>query len=327
MSTSSRMPPAPVRVLAALILALAGSLAVDALLVALGTAAFPATKGYGHFHFSDDGPLTVVGVVLACAAWMVVARLTSDPRRVLFRLAVAVTIVLLLPDVWLLVRHEPAAAVADLVCMHLGIALVTYNALVHLAPGRVAPPGDTATSGGGGGEAGDRTGQEWPSAGAVEAGRLRRGRWVWILMMIGLGLESAVGIVALLVVPAHRSSGWVPGNGATVYLIHAVLGGILTLVAMWLVTVSPRQRIVRAGIVIGLAGLALGAAGGILAVYQASRFAGLALMFVGTLVAFFGYLLPLIEPDPEVADRVIGQEFDGSPEGFPGPVGKSRDGR
>ena len=109
-----------------------------------------------------------------------------------------------------------------------------------------------------------------------------------------------------------------------IYLIHAVLGGILTLVAMWLVTVSPRQRIVRAGIVIGLAGLVLGAAGGILAVYQASRFAGLALMFVGTLVAFFGYLLPLIEPDPEVAIRVIGQELDGSPEGFPGPVGKSR---
>ena len=143
MSTSLRMPPAPVRVLVALILALAGSLAVDALLVALGTAAFPATKGYGHFHFSDYGLLTVVGVVLACAAWVVVARLTSDPRRVLFRLAVAVTIVLLLPDVWLLVRHEPPTAVAILMCMHLGIALVTYNALIRVAPVRVVPPGDT----------------------------------------------------------------------------------------------------------------------------------------------------------------------------------------
>ena len=106
-----------------------------------------------------------------------------------------------------------------------------------------------------------------------------------------------------------------------------MLGGILTLVAMWLVTVSPRQRIVRVGIVIGLVGLALGAAGGILAVYQASRFAGLALMFVGTVVAFFGYLLPLIEPDSEAADRVTAQEIDRSPEEFPGAVGKSRDGR
>ena len=315
-TTSLREPPEPARLLAALILALAGSLAVDALLVALGTAAFPATKGYGHFHFSDYGLLTGVGVVLACAAWMVVARLTSDPRRVLFRLAVAVTIVLLLPDVWLLVRHEPPTAVAILMCMHLGIALVTYNALIHVAPVRVVPAGDTTKSGGGESEAGDRTGPESPSAGEVEAPPFRIGRWVWIMMMIGIGFEFAIGVVGLVVVPVHRSNGWVPGRGATIYLVHAVLGGILTLVAMWLVTVSPRERIVRAGIVIGLAGLVLGAAGGILAAYHASRLAGLALMFVGTLVAFFGYLLPLLEPDPEAANRVTGQEFEGSPEGF-----------
>ena len=118
----------------------------------------------------------------------------------------------------------------------------------------------------------------------------------------------------------HRSHGWVPGKGAAVYLIHAVLGGILTLVAMWLVTVSPRERIVRAGIVIGLAGLVLGAGGGVLAVYHASRFAGLALMSVGTLVAFFGYLLPLSEPDPRSEMESAGQEREESPEGFSEPV-------
>jgi hypothetical protein len=293
-------PPKPVMVLLATILALAGSLALDAVLVALGTAAFPATKGYGHFHFSDYGLLTVVGVVLACGAWMVVARLTSDPQRVLFRLAVVVTVVLLLPDVWLLVRHEPPTAVAVLMCMHLGIALITYNALIRVAPMRLLAPLDTTTSGGGRGEAGDRGIEGSPSPGKVVAPTFRIGRWVWVVMMIGLGLELALGIVALLAVPVHRSNGWIPAEGATIYLIHAVLGGILTLVAMWLVTVSPRERIVRAGIVIGLAGLVLGAAGGILAVYHASRFAGLVLMFVGTLVAFFGYLLPLIEPDPRL---------------------------
>jgi hypothetical protein len=68
--------------------------------------------------------------------------------------------------------------------------------------------------------------------------------------------------------------------------------------------------------VIGLAGLALGAAGGILAVYHASRFAGLALMFVGTMVAFFGYLLPLIEPDPRLDTEETGPELDSSPERF-----------
>jgi hypothetical protein len=314
--TSVRKPPKPIRVLVATILALAGSLAVDALLVALGTAAIPATKGYGHFHFSDYGLLTVVGVVMACAAWVAVARLTSDPRRVLFRLAVAVTIVLLLPDVWLLVRHEPPTAVAILMCMHLGIALVTYNALIHVAPVRVVLPGDSTMSGGGEREAGDRSIEESPSAGRVDAAPFLVGRWVWIVMMIGLGLELAIGIVGLVVVPLHRSNGWIPGKGAAIYLIHAVLGGILTLVAMWLVTVSPRERVVRAGIAIGLAGLVLGAAGGILAVYHASRFAGLALMFVGTLVAFFGYLLPLIEPDPRLDSEETRQELDGSPERF-----------
>jgi hypothetical protein len=244
---SVRKPPKPMRVLVATILALAGSVAVDALLVALGTAAFPATKVYGHFHFSDYDLLTVVGVVMACAAWVVVARLTSDPQRVLFRLAVAVTIVLLLPDVWLLVRHEPPTAVAILMCMHLGIALVTYNALIHVAPVRVVPPGDSEICDGEGGEAGECCIEESRSAGRVEAAPFRVGRWVWIMMMIGLGMELVIGIMGLVVVPLHRSSGWIPGKGAAIYLIHAVLGGILTLVAMWLVTVSPRERVVRAG--------------------------------------------------------------------------------
>jgi hypothetical protein len=299
--TSTRLPPKPERVLLALLLALAGSLVIDALLVALGTALFPATKGYGHFHFWDYGLLTAVGVVMACAAWMVVVRLSSDPRRVLFRLAVAVTIVLWLPDVWLLIEHQPATAVAVLMCMHLGIALVTYNLLVHVAPARDVPPGDLASQGGGERQAGDPELRRSPSVQQVDARTSLVGRWVWILMMIGVGLELALGIVALVAVPFHRPDGWVPEQGRAIYLIHALLGGILTLVAMWLVTVAPRQRVVRAGIVIGLVGLGLGAGGGILAVYHPSRLAGLTLMFLGSLVAFFGYLIPLIEPESSPA--------------------------
>ena len=80
-SSPARRPPEPTRLLVALLLSLVGSLALDALLVAAGTAAFPATKGYGHFHFSDYGVLTAIGVVLAWAAWVVVAQLAPDPRR------------------------------------------------------------------------------------------------------------------------------------------------------------------------------------------------------------------------------------------------------
>ena len=45
------------------------SLAADAALVALGTTVFPATNGYVHFQFADYAKLTVIGVLIAGAAW------------------------------------------------------------------------------------------------------------------------------------------------------------------------------------------------------------------------------------------------------------------
>ena len=123
----------------ATIAAIAGSLAVDALLVVIGQAVFPATKGYVHFQFHDYARLTVIGVIIACAAWPVVTRISSDPRWLFLRLAVLVTLVLWLPDVYILYRGQAADAVAVLFVMHLAIALVTYNLLVHLAPTGPAP--------------------------------------------------------------------------------------------------------------------------------------------------------------------------------------------
>lgn len=124
------------RLVLATIIALGGSLLADAVLVKVGTAAFPSTRGYGHFQFSDYAKLTVIGVVIACAAWPVVTRVSSAPRWLFFRLAVLVTAVLLLPDFYILWKGQPAKAVAVLMCMHLAIALITYNSLVHVAPVR-----------------------------------------------------------------------------------------------------------------------------------------------------------------------------------------------
>jgi hypothetical protein len=132
-------PPAALRVVVATILSIAGSLLADALLVATGTAVFPSTKGYVHFQFSDYAKLTVVGVIIACLAWPIVTRLTSSPRWLFFRLAILVTLGLYLPDLYLLVKGEPAKAVAVLMAMHLAIALVTYNILVHAAAARPEP--------------------------------------------------------------------------------------------------------------------------------------------------------------------------------------------
>ncbi|HWF15880.1 MAG TPA: hypothetical protein VG244_06860 [Acidimicrobiales bacterium] len=122
------------RLAVATVLSIGLSLAADAALVAIGTHLYPATKGYSHFQFSDYAKLTVVGVLIACCAWPVVTRISSAPRWLFFRLAILVTFVLWLPDVWIWHKGQPAHAVAVLMVMHLAIAVVTYNLLVHLAP-------------------------------------------------------------------------------------------------------------------------------------------------------------------------------------------------
>jgi len=139
--------PSAARVAAASIVSVAGSLAVDALLVLIGTAVFPATRGYVHFRFSDYAKLTVIGVVIACLAWPVVTRISSSPRWLFAWMAVLVTLVLWLPDLYLLVRGQPPRAVAVLMVMHLAIALVTYNSLVRIAPVTPGRTGTTPTSG------------------------------------------------------------------------------------------------------------------------------------------------------------------------------------
>jgi hypothetical protein len=126
-------PPSAMWVTVATMASIVGSLLADALLVTLAQAVFPSTKGYAHFQFADYGKLTVIGVVIASLAWPVVTRVTSAPRWVYFRLAVVVTVVLWLPDLYILAKGQPAKAVAVLMVMHLAIAVVTYNCVVHLA--------------------------------------------------------------------------------------------------------------------------------------------------------------------------------------------------
>ena len=90
-------PPTTARVLVATLVSLLGSLVADAVLVAIGEVALPSTKGYVHFQFGDYSKLTVIGVIIACAAWPIVTRISSAPRWLFFRLAIVVTLVLLLP--------------------------------------------------------------------------------------------------------------------------------------------------------------------------------------------------------------------------------------
>ena len=64
--------------------------------------------------------------------------ISSAPRWLLSRLAVLVTRVLWLPDLYILDLGQPGRAVAVLMVMYVAIAVVTYNSLVHIATVRPA---------------------------------------------------------------------------------------------------------------------------------------------------------------------------------------------
>ena len=200
---------------------LAGSLVVDELVVAAGTRLFPSTEGYVHFRFSDYGKLTIIGVVVACLAWPVTARISSAPRWLFLRMAVLVTLVLWLPDLWILLRGQSPQAVAVLMVMHLAIALVTYNLVVRLAPVRApVSEGDAGRDASSPRERPDEGSPTDPGLPSPLGGR-RAG-----IAMTGLVvLELALGIGALVVVPYTRPSALVPSQGRLVYTIHAGLGG------------------------------------------------------------------------------------------------------
>jgi MFS family permease len=126
------------------------------------------------------------------------------------------------------------------------------------------------------------------------------GRWAWIAMMIGVGVEFALGVACLALLPFRRPDQWLPPQSKVVYSAHAALGGVLTIAAVAIVmTMASNQRFVRLGAQAGLAGLLLGAAGGTLCAWHPWRVTGMGLMFVGSLIAFSGYLIPLAEPQPD----------------------------
>jgi hypothetical protein len=134
--TPSRRQPRLEWVAAATVLAVAGALLGDAALVKAGTSVFPSTAGYPHFQFNDYAKLTVIGVVVGCAGWPITTRITSAPRWLFSRLAVLISLLLFLPDVWLLLRHQPPRAVLVLMTMHVAVALITYQVVVRVAPAR-----------------------------------------------------------------------------------------------------------------------------------------------------------------------------------------------
>lgn len=111
-----------------------------------------------------------------------------------------------------------------------------------------------------------------------------------------VGLELALGIVALVFVPLGRPSDVVPGKGAPVYVAHATVGLALAFgAALLLVRVAQASRISRLSGWIGASGIALASLGGLATVAPPVRIAGMIAMALGTVVAGFAYLFPLFE--------------------------------
>ncbi len=126
--------PLPGRIAVAAVVAIVVSLVADAVLAHIGVAVWPALRGYVHFRFSDYAKLTVIGIVIAAIGWPICSRVTSSPRWLYAVSAWAVTLVLFLPDLYIWYAGSPARAVLILMCMHVVIGLVTYEAMVRLAP-------------------------------------------------------------------------------------------------------------------------------------------------------------------------------------------------
>jgi hypothetical protein len=297
MSESS--PPTPTaavgspsgrRVTVVTVLSVVASLVVNAGLVWLATAFDPSLQHYSHFRLSDYGTFTVVGVAGAGVAWYVATRNLATPRRTFFRVAVVVMLVLWVPDVWLFIKHEPTRAVVFLVIMHAAVALITYNFLVYASPVGVREV-----------TAGAAVAPRSIRDGSMERDEspARVSRIVWVLLLIAVGVEFVAGFVGMLYVPFNRPNGWLAHRGEAAYLVHAVLGGLLGVGAIAVVLQVSSQmishRVDRIAAISGLSGVLIGALGGAMCAFHPLRLLGMALMFVGASVAFFGYLMPMID--------------------------------
>jgi hypothetical protein len=296
--TVAHPTPSALRVAVMTVLSVLASIVVNAGLVWLAKASDPSLQRYSHFRLWDYGTLTAVGVVAAGAAWYVATRSLPSPRHTFFRVAVVVTLALWVPDLWLLIKHEPTRAVVFLVIMHAAVALITYNFLIFGAPvGARAQHGTGAVA------------TRAPRAafeGDATATRVSRG--VWVALMVAVVVEFLAGLVGMLYVPFNRPDGWLSHRGEAIYLLHAVLGGLLGIAAVAVVFHLSRRksihRVDRVAAVSGLCGVLVGAIGGALCVSHPLRLLGMALMFLGVSVAFFGYLIPMIDDAHPLASEV-----------------------
>lgn len=279
--------------LLAAVLSVIGSLVICAIIVRVTTVWTSSLKSFGSFHFDDYGTLTVVGVLAASASWPIVTRISLFPKRLFLRLAVVVTAVLWVPDIYILTRHEPPRAIIALMVMHLAIAAVTYNCLV-----RIAAPRERVDTANRRERAQSALRSVEVTVGASET-KADDDRWLEVLstcLAALVGVEFLLGMLTLFALQTGRPSGWLPRTGDAVYLAHGIVGLPLGLGALALVSLVRRSsRLLWACAWCGAIGVAIAGFGGLLTTVHALRTWGMSLMALGSLLASISYVTPLIQ--------------------------------
>ncbi len=156
---------------------------------------------------------------------------------------------------------------------------------------------------------------------AVEGELPAGARRIWVAMGVLVSLDFLLGIGAIAEVPFGRATEWLPAKGRGLYVPHAIVGAALGLGAVYLLARYGRSthRIARLAARWGIAGIAVGVVGGLLAVVHPLRLAGMGLMLVGGLAAAIGYFMPSLEAHDRKERAALQERLDA--EAADGPYG------
>ena len=123
------------RIVLATAIALVLAIPLDLAIEAFARQAFAVSPDFEPFQ-GTVAPYTAGGVLLAGVVFAVLRRLVPDADRVYVHLAVVALVLSWIPDVALLIIHDPGAtvpAVASLMVMHAVTAAIVATLLVRIA--------------------------------------------------------------------------------------------------------------------------------------------------------------------------------------------------
>ena len=122
------------RVVIGVVLASLVSIALNAAIAALTSAALPAEGFRKGLELKEYAPLTVAGILIGTLVWQLVRRRARDPRAVLRVLVPVAVVVSFVPDFGILAAGATLLNSLALIAMHLVVAVVTVPILARVLP-------------------------------------------------------------------------------------------------------------------------------------------------------------------------------------------------